>query len=380
MSAKAILIVTTSYPEQCDGSEAAGAFVADLASELARHVPVRVVAPGRRAGDVEIDGGIRIRRFASTGRPLSLLSPSTPRDWPAIASTLCSLRRQTLTEVADGGVSRILAAWVLPSGWAAAVAGRRAGVPYAVWALGSDIWSLGRLPLVRTLLGRVARGADACYADGLQLAEDATRMAGRPFVFLPSTRAAYAPRPSARRGGSRRRLLFLGRWHSNKGVDLLLDALELLSEADWALIDDLHVAGGGPLETHVRAGVARLSRAGRPVRLSGFLAADAARSALADADQLLIPSRIESIPLVFSDAMRAGCVVVATPVGDLPGLVGGDPPCGLVADSVTAEGFAGALSAALRQPLEQYAEGIARRTADFSLEHVAQRLLAAPEA
>lgn len=370
-----MLLVTTSYPERGDGSEAAGAFVAELAAVLARQVPVRVVAPGRDAGSLEEEGGIRIRRFASPGRPLSLLSPSRPSDWPAIVATLRSLRRETLAEVADGGVAHVVALWVLPSGWAAAAAARRAGVPYSVWALGSDIWTLGRLPLVRGLLARVSRGARARYADGLLLADDATRIAGQPFEFLPSTRASYPPQPSPLRGGPRRRLLFLGRWHPNKGVDLLFDALERLDDDDWARIAEVHVAGGGPLEDRVRAGAERLRAAGRPLRLSGFLDAAQARAALAEADQLLIPSRIESIPLVFSDAMRAGCLVVATPVGDLPGLVAGEPPCGVVAAEASAEAFALALSASLHEPRERFAAGIARRAAEFSLEHVARVLL-----
>ena len=380
MTRKALMFITTSYPDEGDGSEAAGAFVAELAAEIARICPVRVLSPGRLAGAESESDGVRVRRFASPGRPLSLLSPFRPADWPAIAVTLRSLRQEALELAADGCVAHTVAFWVLPSGWAAAAVKRNLGVPYSVWALGSDIWSLGRLPGVRFLLARVARGAHARWADGIALGDDARRITGVAFPFLPSTRADYEPRPCMRPGGARRRLLFLGRWHPNKGVDLLLESLQQLSEQDWARIDGVTIAGGGPLEPVVRAGVARLQAAGRPVSATGFLGSSAARDALAQTDLLLVPSRIESVPLVFSDGVRAGCAIVASPVGDLPALVSGDDPCGIVATGVSPEAFAAAITAALSTPMEHFRTGIERQAAEFSLKNVARIIAALPGA
>ena len=127
MTRDTLLIVTTSYPQRGDGSEAAGAFVADLAASLAERVPVRVVAPGNEAGDKDQRGTVQVRRFSSPGRPLSLLSPARPSDWPAIVGTLRSLRAQTLAAADDGRVAHTLALWALPSGWAAAALFRRRG-------------------------------------------------------------------------------------------------------------------------------------------------------------------------------------------------------------------------------------------------------------
>ena len=61
-----LLIVSTSYPESADGSEAAGSFVADFATAAARHVPVCVVAPGRSRSTSEVRGTLRMRPAAST--------------------------------------------------------------------------------------------------------------------------------------------------------------------------------------------------------------------------------------------------------------------------------------------------------------------------
>jgi glycosyltransferase involved in cell wall biosynthesis len=366
MNRKALLLVTTSYPGRADGSEAAGAFVADLAEQLSDTIPVRVVAPGAVNGARESVNGIDVWRFATPGRPLSLLSPARPIDWPPIFATLRALRQQTLAAVSDGNVAHTLALWVLPSGWAAQAAKRKHGIPYSVWALGSDIWTLGRLPGTRQVLRNVIGGAAHCFADGLQLGDDAARIGGRPFDFLPSTRRLGRNRIRPLASTPPYRFLFLGRWHPNKGIDLLLDALALLDDEAWSRIADVHVAGGGPMQNLVQARVAELQGAGRPIRLSGYLDRNAAGEALDQADWLLLPSRIESIPVVFSDAMQMGLPVISTPVGDLPALMSRQAP-GVLAPAVDARSFAGAIRAALELSPSRFAQATANASAEFAL-------------
>jgi glycosyltransferase involved in cell wall biosynthesis len=369
-----LLLVTTSYPERFDGSEAAGAFVSDLAEELATKVPVRVVAPGACAGTVEMQGAVSVRRFAATEKPLSLLSPTRPADWPALIRTLQSLRAQTLAADSDSRIAHILALWVLPSGWAAAALHRAHGVPYSVWALGSDIWSLGRRVFLRPMLKQVVRGAEHCYADGLKLADDAADIGGRAFEFLPSTRRIGGNQTSPVSTRPPYRLLFLGRWHTNKGIDLLLDALSLLEEHQWKCIAEVHIAGGGPLETLVRSEVNDLQSVGRPVRLSGYLDRAAASEAIVEADWLLIPSRIESIPVVFSDAMKMRRPVVVMPVGDLPELMS-KWSVGVCSSAVTASAYAAALGIAVCTHSENRSAALANAAAQFSLDQVIAPML-----
>ena len=368
-----LLLISTSYPIATDGSEAAGAFVADVAAELAQRVPVRVVAPGLHAG-LEKRGGVEVHRFASTGKPLSLLSPTKPWHWPAVNRTLRSLRKETFLAAADGRVMHSLAFWALPSGWAALALTRRQGVPYSVWALGSDIWALGRVPLVRRILTEVCGRAEHAYADGLKLAEDASRITSRRFDFLPSTRRLEVTRNQPVASVPPLRFLFLGRWHANKGIDLLLDALTQLDDASWRCISEVHIAGGGPLEDLVVGKVADMQRIGRPIRLSGFLDSGQAALALARADRLLLPSRIESIPVVFSDAMKAGLPIVSMPVGDLPALI--REGAGIMAEDVSAGAFAIAIKRALTTVMSEddcaRLAGIAGR---FDISAVADRII-----
>lgn len=372
--AAGIVLITTSFPIRGDGSEAAGSFVADLAEELARSVPVRVVAPGPEDAHERWAADVQVFRFAAPNRPLSTLKPWRPGELLDVFLVLSGGRRATQRAVSAGPTSRLVALWALPCGhWARRAAGV-AGLPYDVWALGSDIWTLGRYPLVRGLLRRVLRQAARCFADGLVLAEDASRICDRPVEFLPSSRRIDAHRPEPARAQAPYRLLFLGRWHPNKGIDLLLEALDLLETDDWRNIASVVIAGGGPMEAEVRGRVAVLQQAGRPVALRGYLDKERAQSALQATDYLLLPSRIESIPVVFSDALKFRCPVIATPVGDLPRLIGQEPACGFVAARVDAAAIAAAIRRGLQAPATGFAAALASRAAMFDLGTVATRL------
>lgn len=372
----ALVVVTSSFPISGDGSEAAGTFVADLVEEVAKGgVLVRVVAPGRSTHRENWCTGVEVFRYASPSQPLSTLKLWKPVDAAKILRTMLSGQAATESAVAYGSTRQILALWALPCGDWARRAARKHGLGYSIWTLGSDIWTLGRIPVVRTHLRRVLQGAEYCWSDGLKLAEDTRSIAGREVAFLPSTRRIRGARAAALKTAAPYRLLFLGRWHPNKGVDLLLDALKVLNDAAWKRIEVVEICGGGPLERMVRSGVEDLQAAGRPVQLRGFLDRVSAEDALLRCDWVLIPSRIESIPVVFSDAMKLGCPVVVMPVGDLPELVATTPSAGYVAATTSAEGFAAAISSALASSVADFASGLADRAGNFDLKAVASQVL-----
>lgn len=368
-----LVLVTTSFPIKGDGSEAAGSFVADLVEELAKHLPVRVVAPGPSAARQRWSGNIELYRYAAPARPLSTLRPWHPGDLGWAARVLRG--GMAATRAATGeDASHVLALWGLPCGEWARRAAKERGIDYSVWVLGSDVWTLGRLPLLRGALGRVIRQAAHAYADGYQLAEDAQRIAGIPVAFLPSTRQIDLRDPPPPRDQPPYRLLFLGRWHPNKGVDLLLDALGLLGDEDWQRIERVEIQGGGPLEPLVRERVAALQEQGRPVEAGRFLTKPEAEAAIARADWVLIPSRIESIPVVFSDAMKLGRPVVAMPVGDLPVLLR-ESHCGELAAGNDATEYCRALKKALMGSPDVFVEGVVKQATRFELGRMVQVFL-----
>jgi glycosyltransferase involved in cell wall biosynthesis len=371
---KRLLLVTTSYPDLHQGQAAAGIFVQDFATELARQgIAVEVVAPSE-SSDVCVEAGVKVRRFGVPKQPLSLLNPRSPGDWVAITQTLANGSRAVMQACDAARPDHILALWALPSGHWAKQAARRYGTSYSTWSLGSDIWTLARIPFVCGHLRRVLRGAEHRFADGYGLAADVAKIAGLPCEFLASSRLLPARAPRRWRAADPYRLAYLGRWHPNKGVDLLLDALELLDADAWSKIESVRIFGGGLLNERVHQQAARLVALGRPVEVGGYLEREGAIRLLEESDFLLLPSRIESIPVVFSDAMQMHCPIVATPIGDLPRLLAEDT-VGELATAVSATAFADAISKILGNPPQDFELGLTRAAEAFRVEPTAVHLI-----
>ncbi|MFQ6023266.1 MAG: glycosyltransferase family 4 protein [Acidiferrobacterales bacterium] len=368
-----LALLTTSFPNGQPGIEAAGSFVADFAAELAQRLKITVVAPGNET-DQKTQGPFTVHRFAVPQLPLSLLKPSNPAHWGNIIRTLYAGQKATERLVRTKDIDHILALWVLPSGYWARRAWKHHGIPYSVWALGSDIWTLSTLPIVKNVLQVVLRDSDNCFADGYLLKQDVECLSEHTCEFLPSVRKlplrgakAVATRPPFR-------LAFLGRWHPHKGVDLLVEALKLLDESDWHKIKEVRIAGGGPLETLVKSGCATLRAVGRPVTVRGYLDKAQAAELLFWADYLVLPSRIESIPVIFSDAMQAGCPLIATPVGDLPRLLN-EYDVGILSAETSSHSLAAAIRSGINGSPNAFSAGLRRALKQFSVERACDQLV-----
>lgn len=85
---KHIAIISTSYPTEQDGSEAAGSFVADFAATLSEKLRVTVIAPGLQASEQQLTDSLKVVRFKVPRLLLSLLKAQHPGSWPAIFKTL----------------------------------------------------------------------------------------------------------------------------------------------------------------------------------------------------------------------------------------------------------------------------------------------------
>ncbi len=360
-----VALITTSYPEHTPGAEAAGSFVEDFARELSQHVRVTVVAASS-ADTVSKDDQLCVMRFAVPRLPMSLLNPVMPTHWLPIMKSIRAGERALERLAQDDRPDHILALWALPCGYWADRVARRHGLKYSVWALGSDIWALAKVPLVSQILKKVLRHADRRYADGLQLASDVETLCGLPCDFLPSTRLLPSGDPVARARGAGYKLAFLGRWHRNKGIDLLLEALARLTDQDWSRISEVRINGGGPLHDLVHNSVRGLIKQHRPVAVGGYLDKEAAAELISWADYLLLPSRIESIPVIFSDAMQLQTPIIATPVGDLPRLFN-KHEVGVLAAKATVDEYASAIRLAIKQDVGTFFAAVDLASQDFDL-------------
>jgi glycosyltransferase involved in cell wall biosynthesis len=126
----------------------------------------------------------------------------------------------------------------------------------------------------------------------------------------------------------------------------------LLSSKEILRINSISISGGGPLEFDVKHKVKKLMEKGLPIKLNGFVDKSKATRLIQESDFVMIPSRIESIPVIFSDAIQLLRPVISMPVGDLPVLLD-KYKCGVLASEVSPRSFATAISKALFLDIEE---------------------------
>ena len=140
-------------------------------------------------------------------------------------------------------------------------------------------------------------------------------LSNRPCAFLPSSRLLDAAQADRQQTGGRRPVFFfVGRFVPVKGVDILLDAMSLYVRSGGT--GELVIRGGGPLEDEIKSRASRGELQGR-VTVGGYTQTAEYVSCLRSADIVVIPSRQESVPLVYSDALQMGRPLIVSRVGDM---------------------------------------------------------------
>jgi glycosyltransferase involved in cell wall biosynthesis len=188
-------------------------------------------------------------------------------------------------------------------------------------------------------------------------------------VELPNPVAAVP----ARVEGAEPLVVTIARLHEDKGIEVLLDAMELLNQRNVAA--RLVVVGpDAPGQDQVAAGLRRRAATLSNVELCGPL--DDPSSALAAAWVYAQPSRREPFGLAALEASARGLPVVATRVGGLPDVVA-DGTTGLLVPPGDPSALAETLARLLASTEERARMGEAGRQRarnDFSPERFAGRL------
>ncbi len=311
-------LITSSYPLTPDDTVNAGVFVRDLAKELvALGNEVYVITPFKY-GPVIPDTDISIVFIPWWGGEKDLASKSMRNFKTLIRFTtlISSGVWTTIRIIRKLQIDILLAMWAIPSGLFALAANRILGVPYGVWALGSDIWARGKYPFGRVLVRKILQMSDFCFADGIQLADEVSNISQRACKFVPSTRRLPSFSQRTDIDDDHIRFLYIGRYEYNKGPDILIEAMRLC--VDWGLTAHLHMFGTGSLDKYLRQQVVGYESS---IFVHGYASPKTCVHYMHLCDWLVIPSRIESIPLIFSDAIKMNIPILATDVGDLSVLV-----------------------------------------------------------
>ena len=196
-------------------------------------------------------------------------------------------------------------------------------------------WALGyrgvRKRLHWNLLGRhIVESADAIVALTEKEREDVRRMGVRARVeVIPNGAVMPDSSPALTRGAldrllpalaGRRFVLFLGRLHAIKGLDLLLAAIESLSGE----FPEVAFVLAGPLDRSYGPRMKALVDRHDPLRrvlLPGTVRGESKALLLKFASVFVLPSYSEGLPVAVLEALANGCPVVVTKQCNLPEVV-----------------------------------------------------------
>jgi len=206
--------------------------------------------------------------------------------------------------------------FAVPTGPLAWLAHRLTGVPYVLTAHLGDV--PGGVPEQTDHLFRVVkpftipiwRGAAHVTA----VSEFTRRLAEQAYAMPVETVFNGVDldtcKPNLALAGPTRRLIFAGRFSSQKNVLFLIDLVARVRDLPWTL----DMFGDGPLKNAVAARV-REHGLGDRVRLHGWVPPERVEEGMGASDVLLLPSLSEGLSVVGIRALAFGLGILASDVG-----------------------------------------------------------------
>ena len=180
--------------------------------------------------------------------------------------------------------------------------------------IAAESWLLGRSARIIASSEAILHDIESQY--GMHISRDRVRII--PYGLDPVSAAALPPEIFCK-------ILFVGRFETRKGVDILADAipdvLKLHPNTTFVFVGDTAIDedGRGPL---LRRRIEELCvRYPGRIKMLGILSREDLTQQYASADIFVAPSRYESFGLIFLEAMMQGKCCVGTAVGGIPEVV-----------------------------------------------------------
>ncbi len=309
-----ICIITNRYPANPD--DAASPFVKDFTLALEkRGMEVLVYTPDYGVENTERDEKVHRFKWQLSKTPIGSLSLFNPKNLFLIFSFLHQGRKQLFDLIKREKPDACLALWALPSGWFAYQVKKKFKINYSVWALGSDIYLWAKRPGFRQIIKKVLRRATGLFADGFDLAKKTEQLGQKACRFLPSHRVLpplktfFCPFEF-----QKKHFLFVGRWEKAKGLEDLLSAFARVIQKNSNV--SLSLIGWGSLEPNLSETINSLQLKNF-VKIIGKVSAKELSYQISLCDCMVIPSKGDSIPLVYSEALQMRKPVIVTDVGDM---------------------------------------------------------------
>ena len=221
--------------------------------------------------------------------------------------------------------------YVYPDGFAAVLLSFITRVPVVVSARGTDVNLFKNLPIIRQLITWTLRKANAVIVVSealrqisIKLGVDEKKIRVIPNGVNPE-KFFFIPRVEARKKigfirEGQSLVLSVCRLNANKGLDVLLHALALLSKKSSTLLWSLYVVGEGVERERLECLVQSLNLSER-VRFCGEVPHEQLVWFYNSADVCCLLSEREGWPNVIMESLACGTPVLATSVGGIPEIV-----------------------------------------------------------
>ncbi len=313
-----IAILTHNFPENQLERKNAGIFVFDLAKELSKKNQVTVFTPGSKDTQKIVDS-VKVHFFKWKGTSLGNLKLWNPSDVIKLLFFFINGEKNLNNFYQLNKPEKIIAMWAFPSGLFAYLLKKRFNISYTIWTLGSDIYIYAKKPFLSFLIKKILENSTHLIADSVDLKKETEKLANTKCYFIPSaTKIDYSLKLKSK-GSSKIIITFLGRVEKAKGADILIDSLHKLGPE--LVRFEINIIGDGKLLPILKSNSKKLINS-KSVNFFGNLD-DPKKifSILSNSDWVIIPSRNDSIPLVFSEAMKVKTPVIVSDLADFKYLI-----------------------------------------------------------
>jgi glycosyltransferase involved in cell wall biosynthesis len=314
-------------------------------------------ARGMQTGIIEMAGRARPQRLLAQGIPLwtvaipSKLTAKRPRSWASFARGT----RQFLKIVRDfkpdvvnvhyplTQAPSVVAAHLLPHRWRLVVTLHNSDIRVEPLA---D-------PYFRKWQRRLFERAEAATAVSQSLMDEAVALypvlKEKARVIHNGLGQVWFEAGHETRQDAEPFVLFVGRFHRQKGVDVLLKAWAEAHTCAKGTV--LRLVGEGPEAEKLKALVRELGLE-ESVRFEGFVSREQLPALYREARFLVLPSRYEGLPVTLLEAGACGAICVATSISGNREIVE-DGVTGFLVEPESVEALASGLRRALLLPFEK---------------------------
>lgn len=246
------------------------------------------------------------------------------RSDPSAASTLEKLHfiwkaKTALPKILnERNIEAVIIYFTIPCGF---LASHLNNLPYVISLRGGDVPGLVREidwihRLIQPIRRKILSKAMAIIANAEGLANLSLKADPFQVEIIPNgvDTDFFKPNPKPTPTPENTNFLFVGRFHPQKNLHVLLEQISRLKQSSDKAFQ-LHLVGNGPLEEELKEYVDKLNLNDRVV-WHGWLSKEALRDLHQKSDVFINPSHYEGLPNAVLEAMASGLTII---VSDIPG-------------------------------------------------------------